>query len=470
MDDDDTRGDSPPDHHDDGLDDEEYDDVSKWDLSISISSIRFFVFFFGGGRGHSCFNRLYDTTNLKGTFSQVELLTRLSSGSTLCAPLFPTPLPAIHVQILLPFMPFICIGVGRVGVGVLDTFSLRAVKHADPKVDARMDSHYQDEHGDMDPMSPDGMGEAMGQRDHDFGDPEYGTGEPTGGDGDGDGDGGDMNDTGGEYDGMSPDGGDGAATDTDDDDEEGMKVEGAYDPADYQGLAVSSDIKELFTYITRYTPVSQELDTKLKPFIPDFIPAVGDIDAMIKIGRVDGQDQGLGLAVLDEPCAAQSDPTVLDLQLRAISKTTTTKAVAVKQVGGGGAAAGKAIDSWINSITELHREKPPQSVNYSTVMPEIETLMQEWPTEFEELLTSVRLPTADLNCTLKEYVHIVCAICDIPIHKSRVESLHLLFTLFSEFKNSQHFRSADEIAEAEVGAAVEPDAPEGVQGDIMTFD
>ena len=273
---------------------------------------------------------------------------------------------------------------------------------------------------------------------------------------------------------MSPDGGESAAgdgaSDTDDEDD-GVKVEGAYDPADYQGLAVSSDIKELFTYITRYTPVSQELETKLKPFIPDFIPAVGDIDAMIKINRVDGQDQGLGLTVLDEPCAAQSDPTVLDLQLRAISKTTTTKAVAVKQVGGGGAGAGKAIDSWIASITELHREKPPQSVNYSTVMPEIETLMQEWPTEFEELLSTVQLPTADLNCTLKEYVHIVCSITDIPIHKSRIESLHLLFTLFSEFKNSQHFRSADEIADAEVGAGgADADVPEGVQGDIMTFD
>jgi intraflagellar transport protein 46 len=264
---------------------------------------------------------------------------------------------------------------------------------------------------------------------------------------------------------MSPDGDSG-----DSEDDEGVKVEGAYDPADYQNLAVSSDIKELFTYITRYTPQSAALETKLKPFIPDFIPAVGDIDAMIKINRVDRADQGLGLQVLDEPCAAQSDPAVLDLQLRAISKTTTTKAVAVKQVGGGsGAAAGKAIDSWIGSITELHREKPPQSVSYSTVMPEIETLMQEWPTEFEELLGSVRLPTAELNCTLKEYVHIVCSICDIPIHKSRVESLHLLFTLFSEFKNSQHFRSADEIAEAEAAPAA-ADVPEGVQGDIMTFD
>jgi intraflagellar transport protein 46 len=129
------------------------------------------------------------------------------------------------------------------------------------------------------------------------------------------------------------------------------------------------------------------------------------------------------LEVLDEPCADQADPTVLDLQLRSISKTSTTKAVAVKKVGGGGKeAAAKAIDSWIGSITELHRDKPPQSVNYSTVMPEIETLMQEWPAEFEEMLSSgIRLPDADLNCTLKEYVHIVC--CESTLRLSAVSLL-----------------------------------------------
>ena len=39
------------------------------------------------------------------------------------------------------------------------------------------------------------------------------------------------------------------------------------------------------SYITRYTPQTIELDTKFKPFIPDYIPAVGDIDAFIKVTR-----------------------------------------------------------------------------------------------------------------------------------------------------------------------------------------
>lgn len=223
--------------------------------------------------------------------------------------------------------------------------------------------------------------------------------------------------------------------------------EGAYDSRNYDSLNVSADVKELFSYISRYTPQVAEIEPKLKPFIPDFIPAVGDIDAMLKVERPDGLQETLGFSVLDEPCAAQSDPTVLDLQLRSISKTASSKSVNVKQIDG--QTDTKAIDSWITSITELHKDKPPQSVNYSANMPEIDTLMQEWPPEFENLLAKAQLPGADLNISLKEYVSIVCALTDIPIHKSRIESLHVLFTLFREFKDSQHFQSANDTTAEE---------------------
>ena len=76
-------------------------------------------------------------------------------------------------------------------------------------------------------------------------------------------------------------------------------------------------------------------------------------------------------------------------------------------------------------------------------MPEIDTLMQEWPPEFESLLKEVGLPTAELDCDLGEYVDIICSILDIPIYKNssqhneKIQALHVLFTLYSEFKNSQ---------------------------------
>lgn len=43
------------------------------------------------------------------------------------------------------------------------------------------------------------------------------------------------------------------------------------------------------------------METKLKPFLPDFIPAVGDPDAFLKIDRPDGNSEIFGLTVIDEP-------------------------------------------------------------------------------------------------------------------------------------------------------------------------
>lgn len=40
------------------------------------------------------------------------------------------------------------------------------------------------------------------------------------------------------------------------------------------------------------------LEAKLKPFIPDYIPAIGEVDAFIKMPRPDGQPETLGLVTL----------------------------------------------------------------------------------------------------------------------------------------------------------------------------
>ncbi|XP_064478603.1 intraflagellar transport protein 46 homolog [Ornithodoros turicata] len=228
--------------------------------------------------------------------------------------------------------------------------------------------------------------------------------------------------------------------DDDEEDEPVVHIEGAYDPTEYENLEVSPEIKELFAFITRYTPQTIELEHKLRPFIPDFIPAVGDIDAFIKVPPPNDASDSLGLTVLDEPCAKQSDPTVLDLQLRALSKETTTKTTVVKSLANAEKQT-KAIDAWIESIGNLHRSKPPPTVHYARNMPDIETLMQEWPPEFEALLKNVGLPSAELDCSLEDYVTMICVLLDIPVYKSKVQSLHVLFTLYAEFKNSQHFKA-----------------------------
>ncbi|KAJ6653159.1 hypothetical protein lerEdw1_010032 [Lerista edwardsae] len=253
--------------------------------------------------------------------------------------------------------------------------------------------------------------------------------------------------------------------DDEDDEEHGAPLEGAYNSADYDYLPVSMEIKELFQYIRRYSSQMIDLEHKLKPFIPDFIPAVGDIDAFLKVPRPDGKPDNLGLLVLDEPSTKQSDPTVLSLWLTENSKQHN---VAVSSAPGlslqqqikvksleNAEKNPKAIDSWIESISELHRCKPPATVHYARPMPDIDMLMQEWSPEFEELLGKVSLPTAEISSSLAEYADLICAepnqglgtvrvfspaILDIPVYKDHIQSLHTLFSLYSEFKNSQHFK------------------------------
>ena len=83
-----------------------------------------------------------------------------------------------------------------------------------------------------------------------------------------------------------------------DDEEEGddeKEVPGTYNPADFNNLQVSSEVKDLFEYIKRYKPQKIDLDTKLKPFIPDYIPAVGEVDACLKMPKSDGTKEDLGI-------------------------------------------------------------------------------------------------------------------------------------------------------------------------------
>ncbi len=67
--------------------------------------------------------------------------------------------------------------------------------------------------------------------------------------------------------------------------------------------------------------------------------------------------------MLDEPSSNQSDPHVLDLYFRTLSKQTieVNQPSTIKSVDGNNL---KAIDSWIKNISALQKNKPVQTVNY----------------------------------------------------------------------------------------------------------
>ncbi|XP_065347964.1 intraflagellar transport protein 46 homolog [Cloeon dipterum] len=239
--------------------------------------------------------------------------------------------------------------------------------------------------------------------------------------------------------GPSPDG---SSSDDDDDESDGQngnatRAEGAYDPAEFAHLSVPPEVKELFNHITRYTPQVTEIAFRLRPFVPDFIPAIGDIDAFLKIPRYDKVEDKAGLVFLDEPGGKQSDPAVLNLQLRAVAKQGTVKEAVVKRLDNAEQNL-RAVDKWIRDIQELHRNHPPPSINYTRLMPDVDSLMQEWPLEVENMLQDQSLPPPDLQCSLESYIDMMCGILDIPVYESRVESLHLFFSVLLAVKQSKY--------------------------------
>ncbi|CAF0799331.1 unnamed protein product [Rotaria sordida] len=225
----------------------------------------------------------------------------------------------------------------------------------------------------------------------------------------------------------------------------------AYDPSMYRDLPVSLEIKDLFKCIEKFQPQDIVLETKLKPFIPEYVPAIGDIDAFLKVPRPDGKEDSLGFIVLDEPSSKQSDPHVLNLQLRYTSKQpiTTSLANAVRSVQNADKNP-KAIEEWVRNISKLQKAKTVDTIQYRKPMPDIDSLMQEWPAQFEELLKETSVPPAEADVDLATYADIACSLLDIPVYESRVQSLHALFTLYLGFKNSEHFKAMMNVSETPI--------------------
>ena len=186
------------------------------------------------------------------------------------------------------------------------------------------------------------------------------------------------------------------------------------------------------------------MDTKIKPFIPDFVPAVGEVDSFLKMPKPDGQAEDLGIAVLDEPALNSEDKTVLELKYVQSKNVVRSAPMDVDSIDNADKKP-KEIGRWITAVQDLHKTRPPPTVNYSKAMPEFDTLMEEWPAGMEQALKDCPFPTPDIDMHCADYARVICAMGDIPVHKSGsnksvIELLHVLFTLFVEFRNNQHFK------------------------------
>lgn len=76
-------------------------------------------------------------------------------------------------------------------------------------------------------------------------------------------------------------------------------------------------------------------------------------------------------------------------------------------------------------------------------MPDIDSLLDVWPEEFEIALKTLKLPSPDLDLSLAEYSKTLCAILDIPTYENPIESLHQMFSLYMDFRNNPHLQVRD---------------------------
>jgi intraflagellar transport protein 46 len=207
--------------------------------------------------------------------------------------------------------------------------------------------------------------------------------------------------------------------------------------------ASSPELTQLFSLISKFQPGPLELQPHCKPFLPALVPSIGAIDAFIKVPRPDGEQDPLGLSLLDEPTIGCSNPQILRMQLR--------EKFGVVGCNEGDGYIGfidtpsrnqKALASFLESFDEIQRNRAAPTMAYSYKMPDLEDLMQVWPEEMDGALASLPLPTADMDMTLEEYTKVICAMLDIPVKGNIVESLHVLFSLFQMFKDIGYFAGA----------------------------
>lgn len=140
--------------------------------------------------------------------------------------------------------------------------------------------------------------------------------------------------------------------------------------------------------------------------------------------------------MIDEPALVQSDVATISLKLKRLSKRSGVKdrVFRIEEAE----KRPSDVQRWIDSVRESSKAAP--QVTYTKPMPSIESLMQIWPTELEAQMKTIPLPSSDCDLLLEMYTRMICCILDIPVYDGKLlESLHLLFTLFLEFKSNPHF-------------------------------
>ena len=221
---------------------------------------------------------------------------------------------------------------------------------------------------------------------------------------------------------------------------------------DYQSLDVSAEIMALFTHIDDYDPVDLELETPLKCFIPPYIPAVGEVDPMIKISRPDGVDDGIGITRLDEVLTSeQSNAAVIELQLRNWSNTKLSaksrQRSAVRSIKDARSSS-KEINEWIRSVEEIHDNDHQASTTATATSNDSDILSMHMQDEMLEKVkkNELAIPSPDIDLHLADYARVLCTLIGISNRDgSLIKSVHCMFDVFLQIEKKNNVSAHDFI-------------------------
>ncbi|PIC17295.1 hypothetical protein B9Z55_023586 [Caenorhabditis nigoni] len=206
----------------------------------------------------------------------------------------------------------------------------------------------------------------------------------------------------------------------------------------------TGDELTVLSYVDAYKAEEVQLTPKLKPFDIEYMPAYGEVDLFVKVPRPDDIDDNAGLTQRDEPPCEQSDATIVDMQIRNAVKDAKVldDAVPVKVLHNADKNPDKIL-KWIADVKEHRKNVPKSTVTYKTINRTVEDTMQELPAQIQKAAPILRAPPAEIDCDLKTYVEMCLNLVDIPVGDSLIESVHLMFATFIQFKNSQHFKNLE---------------------------
>jgi intraflagellar transport protein 46 len=108
----------------------------------------------------------------------------------------------------------------------------------------------------------------------------------------------------------------------------------------------------------------------------------------------------------------------------------------------------KQVAGWIADVEEVHKRRVAPTVFYSRKMPDVDALMQIWEPEFEPVVARTHLEDPALPLSTEQLVRVACNLSDVPVHepdpanpRNLIESLHVLFQLYSAFTSNDHFQT-----------------------------